>query len=462
MKKQFNFTIIAGLLSLLVVIYMELSWIKVNVDLQKKLIENHMGSVMQEVAREIADKVDRKTYFLNPELLGKKYASVNSLKSSGLGSFILSAALYFSANDVENSIRQKLISRGLSKLRFEYAVVRDNRVVLGNVSSKTDFMDFVENNDQRFGVFKIPLEYSSLAVIDPLNTSQKHEEVLCFVLFNDFFFFLKELGYVVILFCLFTLLIIFIFYSNVSFILRQERIDTMKTSFINNMTHEFKTPIASIKLATDILKYEAVRDEPKVFEEYMDLIKQENKRMLLLVETILQNATIARGEVRMDKVYVSFTQIIEQALRPYEATAPMRDFTIRKNFMAKEDTILVDTIHITNAVNNILDNSFKYAKENVPLELEISTTNDKDAQHIILCIQDNGIGIRKNNMKMIFERFYRVNQENIHNTKGFGLGLSYTRSIIEAHKGKVSVASAFGVGTRIKIHLPVYGKENLQ
>lgn len=441
---------------------MELSWIKVNVDLQKKLIENHVGSVMQEMAREIADKVDRKTYFLNPEILGHKYASMDSLKTSGLGSFILSAGLYFSANDIENRFIQKFVSRGLGKLRFEYAIVRDNRVILGNVREKMAFLDFISEESKGFGFFKIPLEYSSLLVFDPLNTSPKHSEVLYFVVLNNFFFFLKELGYVVILFFLFTLLIIFIFYSNVSFILRQERIDTMKTSFINNMTHEFKTPIASIKLATDILQYESIRDQPKLFEEYMDLIKQENKRMLLLVETILQNATIARGEVRMDKVYISFTELIEQALHPYEVTAPMRDFKIYKNFQAKEDIVLVDTIHITNAVNNILDNSFKYAKEGVPLELEISTTNDKDLQNIILCIQDNGIGIRKNNMKMIFERFYRVNQENVHNTSGFGLGLSYTRSIIEAHKGKVSVASAFGVGTRIKIFLPVHYGEKLQ
>lgn len=463
MKKQFNFTIIVGLFSLFVVIYMELSWIKVNVDLQKNLIENHVGSVMQEIASEIADRVDNKTYFLNPNALGQKYSSMDSLKTSGFGSFILSAAIYFSANEIESRFVQKLLSRGLNNLRFEFAIVRDKRVVLGNVNSKLDFMDFISaNNTHRFGVFQIPLEYSSLPIIDPLNTNPKHNEVLYFVLLNDFFFFLKELGYVVILFFLFTLLIIFIFYSNVSFILRQERIDTMKTSFINNMTHEFKTPIASIKLAADILKYEEIRDKPKVFEEYMDLIKQENKRMLLLVETILQNATIARGEVRMDKVYVSFTKIIEQTLYPYQITAPKHEFKIVKHFNAQEDTVLVDTIHIINAVNNILDNSFKYAKEDVPLELEIRTSNDKDFKNIILYIADNGIGIRKNNLKLVFERFYRVNKENIHNTRGFGLGLSYTRSIIEAHKGKVSLASTFGVGTVIKIELPVYGKENLQ
>ncbi|MGZ3845913.1 MAG: sensor histidine kinase, partial [Flavisolibacter sp.] len=244
---------------------------------------------------------------------------------------------------------------------------------------------------------------------------------------------------------LFTLVIVSAFYLTVSTMIRQKKLSEIKNDFINNMTHEFKTPIATISLAVDAIKNEKVQRDSEKLGYFSSIIKEENQRMNRQVETILKSALMDRQEVQLNLKPLHVHQIITDVADNFILRLQEKQGMLETELNATDDLIEGDEVHISNLVTNLMDNAVKYSKENVPpvIRLVTSSTNKK----FIIRIEDNGIGMSRETLKRIFEKFYRAHTGNIHNVKGFGLGLSYVKNVVNAHEGTIKAESILGKGS---------------
>ncbi len=249
---------------------------------------------------------------------------------------------------------------------------------------------------------------------------------------------------------LFSLIIISTFTLSLYMIISQKKINEMKSDFINNMTHEFKTPIATISLAADtIANQKIIKDEEKV-RHFVGLIKKENDRMNRQVENILQISTLEKKEMDFSFETMDLHEVIHHGIETISIQVHDRGGVIKTSLDAENSIVTGDREHLRNLVHNLLDNANKYS-ENTP-EIKVLTRNNNYG--IFLVVEDNGIGMTKAVQSKIFERFYRQTSGNIHNVKGFGLGLNYVKSIVDAHNGTISVESEPGCGSRFTVFIP--------
>ncbi|MCT4581419.1 MAG: HAMP domain-containing histidine kinase [Flavobacteriales bacterium] len=234
-------------------------------------------------------------------------------------------------------------------------------------------------------------------------------------------------------------------------ILKQKRLSEIKTDFINNMTHELKTPIATIKLSSDVLlKPHVLEDVDRVYR-YANIIKAENNRLESQVERVLQVAKLEQDNIQLNFGEVDIHEVIRHSVEVYKLTVDQREGYISCDLDAEEFKVQADKVHITNIIHNVIDNGIKYSKEN-PL-ISIHTENKKKG--IAISINDNGIGMTKEHTLHIFEKFYRVPKGSVHDVKGFGIGLFYVKFVVEEHGGKVTVESEVGKGSTFTIWLPL-------
>lgn len=233
-------------------------------------------------------------------------------------------------------------------------------------------------------------------------------------------------------------------------ILKQKKLSEVKTDFINNMTHELKTPIATIKLSSDVLMRPQIINDKDRVQRYASIINSENNRLESQVEQVLQVAKLEDGKIEMNFTEINIHEVIRHSIDVYKLTVEQREGYISCDLDAQQFKIQGDKVHITNIIHNIIDNGIKYSKEN-PL-ISIHTENIKKG--ISIAINDNGVGIAKEHLTHIFERFYRVPKGSVHDVKGFGIGLFYVKFVVEAHGGKVTVGSEYGKGTTFTIWLP--------
>jgi two-component system phosphate regulon sensor histidine kinase PhoR len=248
----------------------------------------------------------------------------------------------------------------------------------------------------------------------------------------------------------FTLAIILIFIYTVNLLLKQKKLADIKSDFINNMTHEFKTPIATIALAIDAINNPKIAADPDKVRYYSHIIREENRRMNRQVETILQTALFEKNEFRIKRQPVNLHELIQKAVENIQVQVTSRNGTIRTQLHALNPTIEGDELLLTTAIVNLLDNANKYS----PAAPEITVTTEDREQGVVLSIADKGMGMDKETLNRIFEKFYRKNSGNIHNIKGFGLGLSHVKSIVEAHGGSIKVSSEPGLGSCFSLFLP--------
>ncbi len=246
------------------------------------------------------------------------------------------------------------------------------------------------------------------------------------------------------------LVIILSFMFVIITIFRQKKLSQMKNDFINNMTHEFKTPISTVSLACEVLNDPSVPKSDEFVKSYIDIISEENKRLGVMAEKILQTAILEKGQLNLRKEKIDIHHIIEDVAHKIAIQVEIRDGSIQTELNATEPFIIADKVHITNVINNLLDNANKYSPRK-PL-ITISTQDQNEGMQI--SITDNGIGINKANLKKIFEKLYRVPTGDVHNVKGFGLGLSYVKFIVEKHGGRVTVESEPGKGSTFRVWLP--------
>jgi two-component system phosphate regulon sensor histidine kinase PhoR len=247
------------------------------------------------------------------------------------------------------------------------------------------------------------------------------------------------------------IVIILTFAYTIYTILKQRKISEMKNDFINNMTHEIKTPISTISLACEALRDKDIIKSENLYENYISVINEENRRLGSMTERILQSAKLEKGEIILNKEELNIEEIILDSINNIKLQVDKKGGRISTEFKAKNSIINADKVHITNVVFNLLDNAIKYSPVNP--KIEISTENSFSG--LLISVKDNGTGISRANQKKIFDKLYRVPTGNIHNVKGFGLGLSYVKAIVEQHNGKVTLESELNKGTKFIIFLPL-------
>ena len=245
-----------------------------------------------------------------------------------------------------------------------------------------------------------------------------------------------------------TMLVMAFFAYAMFVILKQKRLSGVQRDFINNMTHEFQTPISTIKIATDVLAQSKILEQPERFKKYVQIIKQENNRLKNQVESVLATARIGKGQIELDIKLQELHEIIGEVSDSVKAELE-ENFTLDLN--ATKTTINADRMHLMNVIRNLVDNAIKYSGK--PAKIKVSTRNENNL--LIVSILDKGIGIPKDALPKIFNKFYRVPTGNLHNVRGFGLGLNYVKEIINLHKWKIIVNSEVGVGSAFEINIPL-------
>ena len=250
---------------------------------------------------------------------------------------------------------------------------------------------------------------------------------------------------------LFTLVIVLTYSSALNQLIKQKQISEIKTDFINNMTHEFKTPIATINLALDAIKNPRIIDDKEKVQRYLQMIKEENKRMHAQVENVLRISKLEKNELNIPKEPRDISEIIEEAIDHVSLIVEDREGIIHTHLNAQRNTILLNDVHFTNVLVNVLDNAIKYSP-NAPI-IDVFTENVKD--FILIKIQDQGTGMSKVAQKRVFEKFYREHTGDLHNVKGHGLGLAYVKQIVEDHNGQIYVESEKGRGSTFIIKMPL-------
>ena len=251
----------------------------------------------------------------------------------------------------------------------------------------------------------------------------------------------------------FTFVLIVTFIITLVLIFRQKRISEMKNDFINNMTHELKTPISSISLAAQMLNDESVTKSPSMMKHLGGVINDETKRLRFLVEKVLQMSMFDRKKAVFKRKELDLNELLENVASTFTLRVEHTGGHIYTDIEAVDSTIYVDEIHFQNAISNLMDNAVKYRKADQPLNLYIKTWNTDE--HVCFSIRDTGLGIRRENIKKIFDKFYRVHTGNVHDVKGFGLGLAYVKKIVNLHDGDIRCESELGKGTRFVVSLPI-------
>ena len=253
---------------------------------------------------------------------------------------------------------------------------------------------------------------------------------------------------------IFTIVLLITFIFTIFVIFRQKRYTEIKNDFINNMTHELKTPIASISLAVQMMNDDTVTKSEQMTKHLGGVIADETKRLRFLVEKVLQMSMFDKKSIIFKKKELDLNEMVEQIAQTFTLRVEHTGGKIYTQIEAVDSAIYVDEVHFQNAITNLMDNAVKYRKQDEPLDIYIHTWNDADK--LYLSIRDTGQGIKKENLRKIFDKFYRVHTGNKHDVKGFGLGLAYVKKVVDLHQGEIKAESEVGKGTKFTISLPIF------
>jgi two-component system phosphate regulon sensor histidine kinase PhoR len=336
---------------------------------------------------------------------------------------------------LQNAIRTEFVNNGLN-LPFILMVVNNNEQVVYQSETFTRTPKSSEIITQVIFPVDPPSKQNYIKVYFPTKGDYLSESVS---------FLIPSIIFSIILLITFTITIFTIF--------RQKKLSEMKNDFIKNMTHELKTPVSTISIAAQMMKDADISKSPEVFRHISMVINDETKRLGFLVEKVLQMSLFENQKATLKLRELNVNDLIAGIANTFKIKVEKSGGTIKVDLQAEKSTILADEMHITNMLFNLMDNAVKYRREGVPLLLMARTRNE--GEKVIILIEDNGIGVKKENLKKIFDRFYRVPTGNIHNVKGFGLGLAYVRKVAEDHKGSIRAENGLGnIGTTFIITLP--------
>ncbi|MBN8664276.1 MAG: HAMP domain-containing histidine kinase [Chitinophagales bacterium] len=441
MKRTLPLIVILISISLLGLVVLQVSWVK-------NILEVRKGQILS--------KVDEAGVAVSADLSRAMYTIPGKrslLKRFGIGSDLSmrllktpSVAEKFSKKDIEEKIHQALKGSGIEKVDVEFAIINmygNAEMVSNNFAQK--FYDTTHNKLRFYAI--IP---ESLMELDAMNS---YENLALIV--PDFNVQVWEsLRWVIVGAVVFMLVIFTAFYITLSALLNQKKLSEIKSDFINNMTHELKTPLATIALAVDAVRNEKVQSNKEKLDYFTSIIKEENVRMNKHVETILQSALMDRQELRLQPIEIDVHLLLHSLVDNYELQLADKQGSVEWKLNAATHVVEADETHFTNMLSNLLDNAIKYSKEQLLIRISTHSTH----KHMVIRIEDNGIGMNKETVKRIFEKFYRAHTGNVHNVKGFGLGMSYVKSVIDAHKGRIKVDSTPGKGSSFIVEIPLKAK----
>ncbi len=445
MKRIFPVIIVLITLSLLGIIVLQLSWFRDMTVLRQGQLAQRAEEASTEVAIELGQHATSAPFLKIPRR--EKLNLLLENHGIGYGRPLLSQ--HFSTFEIKEKIQKAFNDKGLKDVHFEFGVTSNADDL--NLELQTDnFIKESYDTAHNKSIIVAILPPESENIMEP----SKPFEHLIVIIPDLNTQVLGSMLWPVIFAVAFTLIIVTAFGVTVQALLRQKKLSEIKTDFINNMTHEFKTPLATISLAVDALRNEKVIAKPEKMNYFSGIIKEENKRMNKHVETILQAALLDKQELKLDMKKVHAYTLIESALNNYQLQIQDKNGKVEMKFDAKNDEIIADEAHFTNLLSNLMDNAIKYSKENLVLKI-ITCNTGKNLQ---IKIQDNGIGMNKETVKRVFEKFYRAHTGNIHNVKGFGLGMSYVKTVIDVHKGRIKVDSTLGKGSCFTVEVPLAEK----
>ncbi|WP_301921391.1 sensor histidine kinase KdpD [Ferruginibacter sp.] len=430
MKKNFPVITVLILLSLLGIIFFQILWIK--------------GSLKSE-AQKFKEHVTMATYQASVDLMIEKG---NLMPLTKKGGFIfpserLQREIYkpsitqrYSRDEIRDIIHKAFTKQNLEKIPFEFAI--SSTSLIGDEIQSDNFYKLYSDSANNNPIV-LPLESPPGSLSEGISPS----ELLILIVPHAKSFIWQSMTWFIIGAVVFTIIIICAFFITVRALIKQKKLSEIKSDFINNMTHEFKTPLATISLAVDALKNEKVINDREKMNYFTGIIKEENKRMNKQVETILQAALLDKQEVQLNLKKLHAHDLITSALNNINLQVDEKKGRLEVNFAATNDVLMADDVHFTNLVSNLLDNAVKYSKD----DLRIKITTQTAGNTFKIKIEDNGIGMNKETVARIFEKFYRAHTGNLHNVKGFGLGLSYVKTMVEAHRGSIKAESILGKGT---------------
>ena len=333
--------------------------------------------------------------------------------------------------ELKNIIAEKLEENGVYN-DFEYAVKEDKKYI--DLSSNYLNQETEYRFKKRLFPDDVILSNGTLHVIFPDRGK---------IIAGSFFMLFPSLltSILLLLTCAVTIYVIF----------KQKKLSTIKNDFINNMTHELKTPISTISLASQMLKDNSINNSEIMINNISKIISEESTRLTNQIEKVLQMAVFTESRLKLKQKNIQFHKLITELSSRFNLIVNDHNGSLLINLNANNDIVYADEVHISNIITNLLDNAIKYCKT----EPNIKITTENKNEGILIYVEDSGIGIAKKDQKMIFERFYRVTTGNVHDVKGFGLGLSYVKKIVEAHGGNVSLESSIDKGSTFKIYLPL-------
>ena len=443
-------------------------WAKNNFEEKKLNIQNVISICNQEIIEEIEDLIVEKSTKL---IIPKSFSSINSINNNIHDEKTLVDSLVSQLELIEDEnfmVKRKtiidIVNRHLSlNINFDLDQLLDEE-------------ELIEIIDQVMDQHNLNLEYfysitnSSGFIIFSYFEKKENELLINSTIFSDEFLIddiynerkifslyimnleksiIRSFSSIFLISISLITIVIGTFFYSIKIINNQKKITQIKSDFINNMTHELKTPIATIGLACEALKDKDIELNKPMKDKFLSTITNENERLGKLVETVLQNTISDKGTPELKLEIFNIEEIIEKAMKSIQLSFDKKEGSIETDFMALNKIVEADKLHITNVIYNLLDNSLKYS-ENKP-HVKISTRDVIGG--LVIRIKDNGIGIAKDNQEKIFEKLFRVPTGNIHNVKGFGLGLSYVKSIMELHQGSIKVESKLGYGSTFLISL---------
>lgn len=443
-RRNINAVVVLGIISLASILVVQMVWMRKTIAIQQTNI----------AIQEKEDSLNLKQFSEQAHIALRNVLeeiSTSKSDSSDLYGAVKQIRTNYFVVDINEELHPFYLETLLKRQFYDQSINQDfqygiydcfsDSIVFGNLIKYSKATGYAPASDTMAGITSAKLPWKTdghyFTVVFPNVMAKTIEEPTEFI---------SPWIYVTII----VVLVMIFFGYTITVILRQKRLSEVKTDFINNMTHELKTPISTIGLSSEMLMRTDFTNEPEKLQRYASIIFKENKRLENQVERVLNVAKLDKEELTLKKEDVDVHELLTEAKENFDINQLEQGGSIQLELQAGTPVIYADPVHVTNVVYNLLDNAVKYCDKK-PV-ISVKTSNDKKGLQIE--ISDNGIGMKREDLKMIFDKFYRVPTGNLHNVKGFGLGLYYVKLIIDSHGGKIDVKSKPGEGTTFSVFLP--------
>lgn len=402
-------------------VYLQVQWINNATIVEKQKYENEISNSMHGIRNDLIMRVAAYRGY-NPKII-----------------------------DITTDINYEYLSSNVEKLNYgDFIEVISTRLSQRNIDLNFEFALSRKRLNKEYIIVRSP-NFNPSNIISSISIDRNNQLTLSINLIEPNNYILKRTSWMIASSVILSIMIFSAFLIILWIIYKQKRVGEVKSDFINNMTHEFKTPLATISLAVDALNSPKIIEQPEKIKYFAGIIKDENQRMNKQVQKILEAAKMERDNLELNLQPLHVHAYLEQAANNTEINIQQKNGKIELSLLANNDRVEGDEVHLSNIFFNLIDNAIKYCDKEP--HIQIFTSSNRNT--LTIKIEDNGIGIKKEALNQIFDKFYRVHTGNVHNVKGFGLGLSYVKTVVEAHKGKIKAESSLGKGSKFIIELPI-------